>query len=153
MALTITGSSLRAALMGPTSTRASGEHKRPHQERHQFHGHPAADRLIVGQPLVKSTNGTVALASAQTTAPGPAAPAPPRENAIARYSIRRRLSPVKDRGRPCCTTAPVPAGPVSASSRPGCGSLEHPIVYSFATWSSLVHNLGALDWSAFLFSF
>jgi hypothetical protein len=27
-----------------------------------------------------------------------------------------------------------------------------PFIYFFATWSPVVHNLGALDWLAFLFS-
>jgi hypothetical protein len=53
--------------------------------------------------------------------------------------------------------------PPVAGQRPGPVMLHHgtrwvlagfavPYNYFFATWSSLVHNLGALDWLSFLFS-
>jgi hypothetical protein len=37
-------------------------------------------------------------------------------------------------------------------TRPLRAGFGVPFIYFFATWSSLVHNLGALDWLAFLFS-
>jgi hypothetical protein len=37
-------------------------------------------------------------------------------------------------------------------TRVGRAGFGIPVVYFFATWSSVVHNLGALAWLAFLFS-
>jgi hypothetical protein len=57
--------------------------------------------------------------------------------------------------------AELPPGPAGTPDEPamlrrgtrwgpaGFGAL---VIYFFATWSSLVHNLGALDWLVFLFS-
>jgi len=103
---------------------------------------------------VKSINGAVALALAQTTAPGRPAPAHEEKTQVARDRIRRCQSLVKGHGRPCCITAQVSGLAGFGILAAWAWSWEHPVVYSFATWSSLVHNLGALDdWSAFLFSF
>src|SRR5204863_965187 len=89
----------------------------------------------------RSINGTVASASAQTTAPGPAAPAPTEKP---KWSIEHTPPPV--------TGLKVGASHHAASRhRRRPGRFAVPVVYFFATWSSLVHNLGASDQLAFLF--